>query len=100
LELYVQAGIAPLEVLKIATWNGAKYSQVLERTGSITVGKDADLILVDGDPAKNIADVRKVSLVMKRGQLMQPAELYAAVGVKPFAAPPPIEVVKPSADKK
>ncbi|MFO0323708.1 MAG: amidohydrolase family protein [Burkholderiales bacterium] len=100
LELYVQAGISPLDVLRIATWNGAKYSQVLERTGSITVGKDADLILVDGDPAKNIADVRKVSLVMKRGEITLPAELYSAVGVKPFVAPPPIEVMKPSADKK
>ncbi len=100
LEIYVQAGIAPLEVLKIATWNGAKYSQVLERTGSITVGKDADLILVEGDPSKNIADIRKVSLVMKRGEITLPAELYTAIGVKPFVAPPPMEVMQPSSDKK
>ncbi len=90
LELYVIAGIAPLEVLKIATWNGAKYSQVLERTGSITVGKDADLVLVDGDPSKNIADIRKVSLVMKAGAMYEPSQLYQAVGVKPFVAAPKV----------
>ena len=90
LELYVMAGISPLDVLKIATWNGAKYSQVLERTGSITVGKDADLILVDGDPSINIADIRKVSVVMKAGALYFPHELYPAVGVKPFVPAPKI----------
>ncbi len=91
LELYVLAGIPPLEVLKIATWNGAKYSQVLARTGSITVGKDADLILVEGDPSKNISDIRRVSLVMKAGALHIPADIYTALGVKPFAAAPPME---------
>ncbi len=84
LELYVLAGISPLDVLKIATWNGAKYSQVLERTGSITPGKDADLILVEGDPSKNISDIRKVSLVMKSGAIHFPSEIYSALGVKPF----------------
>ena len=100
LELYVLAGIAPLEVLKIATWNGAKYSQVLARTGSITVGKDADLILVEGDPAKNISDIRRVSLVMKSGALHFPADIYAALGVKPFVAAPVVtKVVVPVAGK-
>ena len=97
LELYVLAGIPPLEVLKIATWNGAKYSQVLERTGSITVGKDADLILVEGDPSKNISDIRKVSLVMKSGAIQFPSELYGALGVKPFVGAPKLTAVK--ADK-
>jgi imidazolonepropionase-like amidohydrolase len=100
LELYVMAGISPAEVLKIATWNGAKYSQVLERTGSITVGKDADLILVEGDPSKNISDIRKVSLVMKSGAIQFPAELYAAVGVKPFVAAPTLINVKAPVDTK
>jgi imidazolonepropionase-like amidohydrolase len=90
LELYVMAGISPLDTLKIATWNGAKYSQVLERAGSITVGKDADLVLVNGDPSKNIADIRKVSLVMKAGAMYEPSKLYQAVGVKPFVASPKI----------
>ena len=56
LELYVLAGIPPLQVLRIATWNGAKYTQTLDRRGSIERGKLADLVLVEGDPSVNIAD--------------------------------------------
>jgi imidazolonepropionase-like amidohydrolase len=100
LELYVMAGISPTDVLKIATWNGAKYSQVLERTGSISVGKDADLILVEGDPSKNISDIRKVSLVMKSGAIQFPADIYAAVGVKPFVPAPKLAQVKATVDAK
>lgn len=94
LELYVQAGIPAREVLRIATWNGAKYSQVLERTGSITVGKDADLIMIDGDPSVNISDIRRVMMTMKAGAVHIPAEVYEAVGVKPFAAGPKMAVEK------
>jgi hypothetical protein len=95
LELYVLAGISPAEVLKIATWNGAKYSGVLERTGSIAVGKDADLILVEGDPSKNISDIRKVSLVMKAGAIHFPSEIYLALGVKPFVGVPILSAFSP-----
>ena len=100
LELYVLAGISPLDVLKIATWNGAKYSQVLERTGSITAGKDADLILVEGDPSRNISDIRKVSLVMKSGAIHFPSEIYSALGVKPFVAAPALRTMEMSAEVK
>jgi imidazolonepropionase-like amidohydrolase len=88
LELYVAAGLKPVEALKIATWNGAKYSQVLETSGSISPGKQADLILVDGDPSVNISDIRKVSMTMKDGLIFFPAELYEALGVKRFTEPP------------
>jgi len=85
LELYAKAGIPPAEVLRIATWNGAKYTRTLDRLGSITPGKVADLILVDGDPTVNIADIRRVALVMKDGVIYHPAEIYPELGVKPFA---------------
>jgi Amidohydrolase family len=100
LELFVEAGISPRDALKIATWNGAKYSQILERTGSITPGKDADLILVDGDPAANIRDIRRVALVMKAGAIHFPAEIYEAVGVKPFVAAPVLKREKAAATTK
>lgn len=100
LELYVASGISPLDALKIATWNGAKFSQVLERTGSITPGKDADLILVEGDPSKNISDIRKISLVMKSGDVFLPGDIYQSLGVKPFASSPKIESVKAAANVK
>jgi imidazolonepropionase-like amidohydrolase len=90
LELYVKAGIPPAEVLRIATWNGAKYTRTLDRLGSIAPGKLADLILVDGDPTANIADIRRVALVMKDGVVYNPAEIYPELGVKPFAPVVPV----------
>lgn len=96
LELYVAAGIPPLQVLKIATWNGAKYTQTLATRGTIERGKWADLLLVDGDPSKNISDIRKASLVMKGGVAYAPSQVYEALGIRPFvpaaeivSAPPP-----------
>jgi len=87
LELYVQAGMTPSQALQVATWNGATYARVLEDRGSISPGKRADLILVDGDPTANISDIRKVALVLKNGTAYYPSELYEALGVKPFAEP-------------
>ncbi len=87
LELYVKAGIPAPEALRIATWNGAKYTRTLDRLGSITVGKLADLVLVDGDPTTNISDLRRINLVMKEGVIYYPSEIYEALGVKPFAKP-------------
>jgi cytosine/adenosine deaminase-related metal-dependent hydrolase len=87
LELYVKAGIPAPEVLKIATWNGAKYTRTLDRLGSITPGKLADLVLVDGDPTTNITDLRRINLVMKEGVIFYPSEIHEALGVKPFAKP-------------
>ncbi|MET0807141.1 MAG: amidohydrolase family protein [Pseudoxanthomonas sp.] len=92
LELYVKAGITPAQVLQIATWNGAKYTRTLEDRGSITVGKRADLVLVDGDPTLHIADIRKVALVIKQGKAYYPSEINEALGIKPFAAPVMMQV--------
>jgi hypothetical protein len=86
LELYVKAGIPANEVLRIATWNGATYARVLADRGSIERGKRADLILVDGDPTQDISAIRNVALVLQDGDAYYPAELYAELGVKPFAA--------------
>ncbi len=94
LELYVQAGMTPSQALQVATWNGAKFSRTLEDRGSISVGKRADLILVDGDPTKNISDVRKVALVIKNGTAYAPSEVYEALGIKPFA--PAIRIDTPT----
>jgi imidazolonepropionase-like amidohydrolase len=93
LELYVKAGITPAQVLQIATWNGAKYSRTLEDRGSIAVGKRADIILVDGDPTKNISDIRKVALVIKNGTAYAPSEVYEALGIKPFTPPVTVPAV-------
>jgi Amidohydrolase family len=83
LELYAQAGISAPEVLRIATLGAARVARKDRELGSITAGKLADLVLVDGDPAKRISDVRRTALVIKDGAFYEPAALYKALGVKP-----------------
>jgi hypothetical protein len=90
LELYVQAGVAPGEAVRIATENGARYAGVLADRGTIERGKRADLILVDGDPTRDISDIRRISYVLKDGVGYAPAELYEAIGIRRFAEPPAI----------
>lgn len=89
LALYVQAGLTPAQVLQIATLNGAIYTRTLADRGSIEVGKLADLVLVDGDPTRDIADVRKVALVITQGHWISPAEVFGEAGIVPFARDTP-----------
>src|SRR5204863_2614239 len=60
LELLVEAGFTPLEAIRIGTLNGATYLGRDGRVGSIAAGKQADLVVLDGDPSRTIGDVRKV----------------------------------------
>lgn len=83
LELYVQAGIPAGDVLEIATLGAARVMRKDKTTGSIAVGKDADLVLIDGDPLKAIGDVRNVAMVMRSGIRYEPGPLWTSVGVKP-----------------
>ena len=87
LALYVRAGLSPAQALQVATWNGAKYSGTLDRLGSIAPGKQADLLLVGGDPTRDIGDIRKVATVIKGGAIYYPAEILTELGVRPFAEP-------------
>jgi imidazolonepropionase-like amidohydrolase len=82
LELLVEAGFTPLEAIRIGTLNGATYLGRQARVGSIAAGKQADLVVIDGDPSKTIADVRKVETVFKQGVGFDPAKLIAAVSGK------------------
>lgn len=81
LELYVQAGIAAPAVLQIATLGAARVMKREAQLGSIAVGKLADLILVDGDPTRQIGDIRNVEVVVKDGVRYDAAELLNAAGV-------------------
>ena len=83
LELYAQAGISPADVLRIATLGAARVAHRDQELGSIAPGKLADMVLVDGDPAKRISDIRRPSLVIKDGAFYEPAALYKALGIKP-----------------
>jgi len=83
LEMYVQAGIPASDVLRIATLNAAKVLGRDAELGTIAPGKLADLILVDGDPAHRIGDIRNTDLVIKDGKVYEPAALYRSFGVQP-----------------
>jgi hypothetical protein len=78
-ELLVEAGFTPLEAIKIATLNGAAYLGLADRIGSIAPGKNADLVVVRGNPAANIADIEKVETVFKDGVGYDTAKLLDSV---------------------
>jgi len=66
-ELLVEAGFTPLEAIHIATYNGAQYLGDLDHVGTIAVGKQADLVVIKGDPSKKIEDIENVETVFKDG---------------------------------
>lgn len=84
LELYVKAGIPAPKVLQLATLGAARVVKRDSELGSIAPGKLADVILVEGDPAVHISDVRRVRTVVKDGVVFQVADLDRALGVIPM----------------
>lgn len=83
LELYVQAGIPPAEVLRIATLGAASVMKHDDQLGSIAPGKLADLDIIDGDPATNISAIRRVVTVIKDGKVFDARAVAAEIGVTP-----------------
>ena len=75
LELFVAAGISPLEVLKIATHNAAQSLGILSDVGTIAVGKRADLVALEADPSRDIRNTRRIAWVMQGGEVMRPRDL-------------------------
>ena len=88
LELYVRAGIAPAEVLRMATLTSALVMGVNKDRGVIAAGKLADMILVDGDPIKDMRDLDKITTVIKGGKVYDPAAIEKALGIAPGRAEP------------
>lgn len=82
LELYVEAGIPAPDVLRIATLGAATVMHRADRLGTIEPGKLADLVVVAGDPARRISDIRKVDWVMKDGVLFDAAKVYGTLGIR------------------
>src|SRR6184192_833250 len=83
LELYVRAGIAPAEVLRIATLTPALVMGVNKDRGVIAAGKLADMALIEGDPKQNISDINKIATVIKGGKIYDPAAVEKALGIAP-----------------
>jgi enamidase len=79
LELLVEAGFTPVEAISIGTMNGAKYLGRDAQVGTIAAGKQADLVVLNGDPSANISDVRNVEIVFKQGVGFDPVKLLDSV---------------------
>lgn len=79
LELLVQAGFTPLEAIKIGTLNGATFEGRADHIGSIAEGKNADLVVVTGDPSRNINDIENTELVFKDGVAFDSQKLLDSV---------------------
>jgi len=80
LELYTQAGFSPAEALAAATIAPARLLGIEQHTGSIKVGKAADLVLVEGDPSRRMGDLRQTRLVVLDGKLLDADALREAAG--------------------
>jgi imidazolonepropionase-like amidohydrolase len=78
-ELLVEAGFTPLEAIKIATYNGAQYLGDLDMVGTIAPGKQADLVVIKGDPSQKIEDIENVEIVFKDGVGYDSAKLIESV---------------------
>jgi len=78
-ELLVEAGLTPVEAIRIASFNGAQFMGEADRIGSIVPGKQADLVVIHGDPSANIADIEKVETVFKDGIGYDSAKLINSV---------------------
>lgn len=81
LELYVEAGIAPAEVLYLVTLGSARVMKEDGDSGSIAPGKRADLVLIDGNPLVRMSDMRRTSLIMKAGTVYDASALALAAGL-------------------
>jgi hypothetical protein len=84
LENYVKAGIPTKEVLKMATITSATVSGKANQYGSVEKGKTADLIIVDGDPTKNIEDIRKIETIINGKYIYESKDLFSAISIKYF----------------
>jgi len=78
-ELLVEAGFTPAEAIRVVTLNGATYLGRDAEVGSIAVGKQADLMIVGGDPSTTVSDIRRVTMVFKQGVGYDPAKMIASV---------------------
>lgn len=97
-ELYALSGMGNSAALTAATLDAARYLKQDHDLGTIERGKLADLVLLPGDPVRDIALVKRPRLVMKGGTIYYPSEIYQALGITPFIAPPPAIVPAASED--
>jgi len=82
IELLVEAGFTIEESIKLATSNGAEYLGIENETGTIEVGKNADLVLIDGDLTKDVSAIRNMDIVFKNGVGFDSKKIFKSVNGK------------------
>jgi imidazolonepropionase-like amidohydrolase len=82
LEMYVEAGLTPMQAIESATRVPAESMGLGNDSGTLEAGKRADMIVLNGDPLANISNIRKLRFVIARGRVLEPARLWAAAGFK------------------
>jgi cytosine/adenosine deaminase-related metal-dependent hydrolase len=75
IEGLVELGMTPLQAITAATKNGAIASKALDQYGTIEKGKFADILLLDADPVADIHNIRKISMVMRNGMVIDTSKL-------------------------
>lgn len=88
LELFVDAGMTPGQVLRRATLDVASYLGGSDQWGTIERGKSADFFLIPGDPTSDIKALHTVKMTVAQGKVYFPSEIYSALGIRPFSPPP------------
>lgn len=86
LEMLVKAGLTPLQALESATVRPAEFFSILDQTGSIDVGKQADLLLLDANPIDDISNTKRISAVVSKGNLLDREDLQALIGASSQAS--------------
>jgi imidazolonepropionase-like amidohydrolase len=82
LELYVDAGISAMDVIRLATSGAAKVMGMAGEVGTVEAGKRADLILVEGNPLEHFSDLRRVTRVVRQGKMYDTGELWKMAGFR------------------
>src|SRR3989475_5541706 len=85
MEIMTQAGLAPLQVLRSATSNGAKAMGLEREIGTLAAGKLADLVILDADPLADVMNLSRIHRVIKDGKLFMPDELIRSIAAKASA---------------
>jgi len=75
MELLVDAGIPPLEVISIATQGGARFLGKADEMGTVEEGKQADMVLLSGDPTADIDNAKQIAAVIKGGRIIDRSAL-------------------------
>jgi imidazolonepropionase-like amidohydrolase len=83
LELYVKAGMTPMEAIQSATLTPARVMRLEKEVGTIEPGKRADILILERNPLEDISNIRKIKFVVTQGRLFDCSELRKSVGFKP-----------------